>query len=111
MTSRTVALLLIGVLSVGLPVHAANHDLGAGQGTPAVVVHKAHGVVNSVDVERGKVGISHDPIESLKWPGMKMNFQVQEPAVLNNIKPGMTVDFELQKIGNAYRIINIAPTQ
>jgi Cu/Ag efflux protein CusF len=73
--------------------------------------HSAHGKVNSVDAAGGKVNITHDPIKSLKWPKMTMNFTADDPALLKDIQPGMTVDFEIRKMGNQYRITSIAPVQ
>jgi Cu/Ag efflux protein CusF len=73
--------------------------------------HSVHGKVNSVDAAAGKVNITHDPIKSLKWPKMTMNFTAYDPALLKDIKPGMTVDFEIQKMGNQYRITSITPVQ
>ena len=72
---------------------------------------KLHGVVNSVNAANGRVNISHDPVESLKWPAMKMNFKAHDAALLKDIKPGMTVNFEIQKMGNEYHITSIAPAQ
>jgi Cu/Ag efflux protein CusF len=69
-----------------------------------------HGTVNSVDAAGGKVNLSHDPIKTLKWPKMTMDFTVHDPTMLKDIKPGMEVDFELMKIVGTYQITKIAPT-
>ena len=61
-----------------------------------------HGTVNSVDAAAGKINLSHDPIKTLKWPKMTMDFTVHDPAALKNIKPGIEVDFELTKIAGTY---------
>lgn len=71
--------------------------------------HAAHGTVNSVDAEGGKANITHDPIKSLKWPKMTMDFRVDDPALLKDLKPGMEVDFELAKKEGGYRIVKIGP--
>ena len=71
--------------------------------------HQLHGVVNSVNAEAGRVNITHDPVESLKWPKMKMNFKAHDPAILDGLKPGMTVDFEITKMGKEYHVTKIAP--
>jgi len=87
------------------------HDGAPEQSAQAGAVHKLHGVVNSVNAEAGRVNITHDPVESLKWPKMKMNFKVHDPALLTDIKPGMTVDFEIQKMGNQYHLTQITPVK
>jgi Cu/Ag efflux protein CusF len=105
-------LTVIGALSIGMPaVHAADNEHSDHNTSQGGMGHRAHGVVNSVDAKAGKVNISHDPIETLKWPKMKMNFQAHDPAMLKDIKPGMTVNFEIQKMGNEYHITSIAPAQ
>jgi Cu/Ag efflux protein CusF len=77
----------------------------------ADAAHKLHGVVNSVNADAGRVNITHDPVESLKWPKMKMNFKAHDPALLTDIKPGMRVDFEIQKMGNEYHLTQITPVK
>lgn len=81
------------------------HHANAGSTT------KLHGTVNSVNAANGRVNISHDPVESLKWPAMKMNFKAHDPALLQDIKPGMTVDFEIEKMGNEYHVVSISPAK
>ncbi len=73
--------------------------------------HQLHGVVNSVNAEAGRVNITHGPVESLKWPKMKMNFKAQDPAILNGLKPGMPVDFEIAKYGKEYHVTKITPAK
>jgi Cu/Ag efflux protein CusF len=42
---------------------------------------------------------------------MKMNFKAHDAELLKDLKPGMTVDFEVQKMGNEYHVTRIAPAQ
>jgi len=81
------------------------------QSAQSGAAHKLHGVVNSVNADAGRVNITHDPVASLKWPKMKMNFKVHDPALLADIKPGMSVDFEIQKMGNEYHLTQITPVK
>jgi Cu(I)/Ag(I) efflux system membrane fusion protein len=61
---------------------------------PAAVGHKAVGVLNAVDAAAGTVSISHDPVASLKWPAMKMDFVLANPSLVSGFKPGAAVEFE-----------------
>lgn len=70
-------------------------------------VHKGHGVVNKINAKAGKINITHDPIESMDWPKMTMDFSVQNKADLESIKPGAAVNFELTPHGKGYRISHI----
>jgi Cu(I)/Ag(I) efflux system membrane fusion protein len=61
---------------------------------PAVVGHKGVGVLNAVDAASGTVTISHEPVASLKWPAMKMDFVLANPSLASVVKPGAAVEFE-----------------
>ncbi|NJD25442.1 MAG: efflux RND transporter periplasmic adaptor subunit [Betaproteobacteria bacterium] len=63
-------------------------------GKPAAVGHQAVGILNAVDAATGTATISHEPVASLKWPAMKMDFVFANPALAAAIKPGTAVDFE-----------------
>ena len=68
------------------------------------------GKINSVNREAGSINLSHDPIKSLKWPKMTMDFKTRDPALLKDFQPGQQVDFELTKIEGSYRITKITPS-
>ena len=76
----------------------------------AAVTHAGRGKVNSVNTEDGRINITHDPIKSLKWPKMTMDFKAHDPALLKDLKPGTQVDFELMKMGGGYQIMKISPS-
>lgn len=61
---------------------------------PATVGHQAEGVLNGVDAATGTVTISHGPVPSLKWPAMKMDFALANPALAQGLTPGSKVAFE-----------------
>jgi Cu(I)/Ag(I) efflux system protein CusF len=69
--------------------------------------HKAAGVVKSVNAQKGVVTIAHEPIESLKWPGMTMAFKVKDPAALASVKPGQKVEFEFVQQGRDYVVTRL----
>ncbi len=75
----------------------------------APATHNGRGKVVSVDNQAGTVKLTHDPIKSLKWPKMTMDFKAHDPAMLKELKPGTQVDFELMKMGGAYLIMKISP--
>lgn len=61
---------------------------------PASVGHQAVGKLNTIDAAAGTVSISHEPVASLKWPAMKMDFVLANPGLVNGVKPGAAIDFE-----------------
>jgi RND family efflux transporter MFP subunit len=60
----------------------------------AAVGHKAVGTVKSIDVRSGTLSVAHDPVASLKWPAMTMDFKAANDALLAGLKPGSGIAFE-----------------
>lgn len=58
-------------------------------------IYTGHGKVNEIDIADGTINITHDPIPSLKWPGMTMDFTVKDAAILKMVKPQDVIDFEM----------------
>ena len=63
--------------------------------TVAQSPHPATGVVKKVDATKGTVTLAHDPVKSLNWPAMTMDFHVRDKASLATLKPGQKIEFEL----------------
>jgi Cu(I)/Ag(I) efflux system membrane fusion protein len=83
-------------------------------GTPPAqgAMHKGRGKVIAVDAAKGRVELDHEPIPSLKWPRMTMEFAVGDKAALARLKKGDVIEFELRgeadKDGD-HRIEKLAP--
>ena len=73
-------------------------------------VHAGRGTIKSIDSGQGTLRLEHEPIASLKWPKMTMNFKAHAPALLDGLKPDTEVEFELMKFGSRYEIVKIAPS-
>ena len=67
---------------------------------PGVVLHKGRGVVTGVSAPDGYLELKHDPIPSLKWPVMQMGFLVSDKKLLEGVKKGDTVEFEMRGLPN-----------
>ena len=86
----SVALLFAGCASAQTPAApaapaAADASVKTAEGT---------GVVKEIDAKTGMVLIKHDPIPSLGWPEMTMNFRVAAPELLKGVKVGDKIRFE-----------------
>ncbi|HEY5898669.1 MAG TPA: efflux RND transporter periplasmic adaptor subunit [Burkholderiales bacterium] len=66
-------------------------------GFSSVQLHRGTGKVTSVDAKAGTVEIEHGPIASLQWPAMSMQFKAKEPSMLERLKPGQAVEFDLSQ--------------
>ena len=74
-----------------LVAQAHDHD------HPAEAGAKGKGVVNMVDAAAHKVNVSHEPIPSLGWPAMKMDFAVAPSVDLKTVQAGTQVEFTVGK--------------
>jgi len=72
----------------------------------AFAQHKATGVVTRAPAG-GKVTIKHDPVPSLKWPGMTMGFVVKDKAVADKLKAGAKIEFEFVQQGGDYVVTSV----
>jgi Cu(I)/Ag(I) efflux system membrane fusion protein len=61
---------------------------------PTLVGHFAQGVLNAINSD-GSVSITHQPIQSLGWPGMTMDFALANAALVSKIPVGSAIDFEI----------------
>ena len=58
------------------------------------ITHSADGRVESVDAKAGTASISHEPVPSLKWPAMTMEFKVKDTAVLKRLQAHQKIRFD-----------------
>jgi Cu(I)/Ag(I) efflux system membrane fusion protein len=69
---------------------AAKPEAGAKGG----MTHRAEGTLDSVDAKSGMVTVTHQPVASLKWPGMTMEFATANESLVAGVKPGSPIAFE-----------------
>jgi len=59
--------------------------------------HQGTGKVVSVDRAKLRIKLAHEPIKSLGWSAILMDFSVVKASLLDGIKAGDAVRFELGK--------------
>ena len=69
--------------------------------------HQATGVVKRIDTAKGVVSLKHEPVKSLNWPGMTMDFSVRDPKLLAGVKPDQKIKFEFVEDKGRYVITGI----
>lgn len=67
------------------------------------------GTVNKVDPSSKTVNLDHDEIKALGWPPMTMDLKVQDASILDSVKPGMKVTFNIKKMGKDFVITSMQP--
>ena len=65
---------------------------------------KGTGVITSLMIDHGMITMQHDPIESLGWPEMTMDFTTMKGVSLKGFAVGDAVEFELMKMDEKFLI-------
>jgi Cu/Ag efflux protein CusF len=114
-TTAVVAALLLatGAIHSALAAekHHAGHDPEHLAQADQNATHVGQGKVVSIDPTAGTVKLAHEPIKSLKWGKMTMDFKAHDPSMLKDLKPGTKVDFELMKMEGTYHLMKISPSK
>jgi Cu/Ag efflux protein CusF len=76
-------------------------------GATSALAQLADGEIRKVDKDARKITIKHGEIKSLDMPPMTMVFQVKDPVMLEQVKPGDKVKFSAEKLGGAYTVTRI----
>lgn len=63
-------------------------------------LHKGRGVVTGVNAKEGYLELRHEPIPSMKWGEMQMGFSVPDRKLLEGLKNGDRVEFEMRGLPN-----------
>lgn len=71
---------------------AALGGMGGMQEKPSVS-HQAVGTLDSIEAN-GTVMVTHEPVTSLNWPKMTMEFVPANAALVDKLKPGTAIRFE-----------------
>jgi len=90
-----IALLLFGASS--LPLAAQPMSGMEAQKKSEQASHQGAGKVVSVDRAKLRIKLAHEPIKSLGWSAMEMDFKVVKASLLDGLKAGDAVQFELGK--------------
>jgi membrane fusion protein, copper/silver efflux system len=94
------------------PAERGEAKPAASAAAPAPATHRGEGTVKAVDPANASVTLAHEPIASLKWPAMTMDFKVKDAALLRALKPGQRIVFDLAgEPGGEYTIVRIQPAE
>jgi Cu(I)/Ag(I) efflux system periplasmic protein CusF len=104
------AIAIASLLALGLAGAAVadeKHHAKPATGASTRAGDMAEGEVRRVDKDAKKITIKHGPLAKLDMPPMTMVFQVADPAMVEQVKPGDKIRFEAEKIGGGYRVTKI----
>jgi Cu/Ag efflux protein CusF len=69
------------------------------------------GEVRKIDKSANKITIKHGPLAKLDMPAMTMVFQVKDPTMLERVKAGDKIKFDVEKVGATYIVTKIEAAQ
>ena len=82
---------------IATPIYAADTHESHHAATDTQKSYAAKGEVVAIDQDAGKAKLRHEAIPELGWPAMTMNFAVGDKGLLDNLKAGDKVSFEIAK--------------
>jgi Cu(I)/Ag(I) efflux system periplasmic protein CusF len=65
------------------------------------------GEIKKVDKDTGKLTVQHGPLTNLNMPGMTMSFNVQDPAMLDQVKAGDKIRLRVERINGAFTVTKL----
>jgi Cu(I)/Ag(I) efflux system periplasmic protein CusF len=71
----------------------------------------SEGEVRKVDKDAGKVTLRHGPLVNLDMPPMTMVFRVSDPKMLDGLKDGDKVRFNVERANGAFTVTKIEPAK
>lgn len=90
--------------------NASPSDVSAQGASTERQTHATKGTIQNVDREAGTVKIAHEPVPSLNWPAMTMDFKVMDRQDLAGLKEGEQVEFQFtEESAGRYAITEILP--
>ena len=66
------------------------------------------GTITKIDTKWKKVTIDHGPLENLNMPGMKMVFELADPAMIEGLSEGQNVTFTADRVNGKLTVTEIA---
>ncbi len=93
-------------LLVGVLLTAGAGSFGA---SPVSASNFALGVVQQVDRSASAVTVAHEPVATLNWPAMTMQFKIGDATLFDRLRPGGRIAFEFVGEDGGYRIVNAIP--
>lgn len=96
-----------------MPIHAADTHESHHAGTETQKTYAVKGEVVAIDQDAGKLKLRHEAIPELGWSAMTMNFAVADKSLLDRVKSGDKVSFEIAKDPSTgqYVIRTLQPAQ
>ncbi|TVP56965.1 MAG: hypothetical protein EA349_07365 [Halomonadaceae bacterium] len=102
--------IMAGVLSfVAGPVaaHGCHEEHHGHDEKSALEVHSGKGELRDIQAENQRVTLWHEPMVSLGWPEMTMEFELASPELTDGFEAGQKVLFKMTSEDGRHTIIHL----
>lgn len=82
-------------------------DMGKKPADTKQVTHAVKATVKKIDESALTVTLAHEPVASLNWPAMTMNFKVKDKMLLKKLHVDKRVDVKFVKEGEDYVVTSV----
>ena len=81
--------------------------MAPGMDMAGAMMAKGTGTVTAIDKTAGNITLDHSPIAEANWPAMEMEFKATPASLLDAVKVGDKVSFELKMAGTTGEVTAI----
>lgn len=90
-------------------VAPASSDPMAGMDMAGAKMAMGAGTVTAIDKTAGTITLDHGPIAAIQWPAMSMEFKASPASLLETVKVGDKVSFDLKMADGTGEVTAIRP--
>jgi Cu/Ag efflux protein CusF len=111
--TRNSILTAVSIIGAGLAFQAGADDShqhhATNEAKPAAAANTAltEGEVRKIDKAAGTVTIKHGPMPKFDMPAMTMAYRVKDKTMLNNLKPGDKIKFDVDDVGGEFTVLRL----
>ncbi len=84
-----------------------NHASTGAKPAAAASAILTDGEVRKIDKAAGKVTLKHGPMPKFDMPPMTMAYHVKDKSMLDHLKPGDKIKFDMDGVGGEFTVLRI----
>jgi Cu(I)/Ag(I) efflux system protein CusF len=104
------AVLLLGAglaFQAGADDGHSHHATNEAKPTAAASAGLTDGEVRKIDKAAGKITIKHGAMPKFDMPPMTMAYRVKDKAMLDELKPGDKIKFDVDGVGSEFTVLRL----
>ena len=109
--TRSSILIAASIFGAALALQAGaeerHHATSEARPAAAVRTEWTEGEVRNVDRAHGKLTIKHGAMPKFDMPPMTMAYRVKDKAMLDHLKPGDRIKFDVDSVGGEFTVLHL----